>query len=100
MASLESALGIKSPAVAGRSRAFFKLFTVRELARKLGRGEDERHTISARMGCSTRRNGSNTSPEDLEGDDPEQRLRVARLAEDDRCMTLALRQPDEIVQYQ
>jgi len=39
-------------------------------------------------------------PEDLEGDDPEQRLRVARLAEDDRCMTLALRQPDEIVQYQ
>ena len=55
-------------------------------------------------------------PEDLERDDPEQRLRVARLAEDDRCMTLALRQgevalrdrptdgraigQDEIVQYQ
>ena len=39
-------------------------------------------------------------PEDLEGDDPQQRLRVARLAEDDRCMPLALRQPDEIVQYQ
>ncbi len=55
-------------------------------------------------------------PEDLEGDDPEQRLRVARLAEDDRCMPLAVRQgevalrdrptdgraigQDEIVQYQ
>src|SRR3989442_11103798 len=62
VASLEWALGIKSPAAAGRSRTFFKLFTVRELARKLGRGEDERHTINARMGCSTRRNGSNTSP--------------------------------------
>ena len=36
VASLEWALGIKSPAAAGRSRAFFKLLTARQLARKLG----------------------------------------------------------------